>query len=103
AIYLMWYGAGRIVWESIRIDPSEVFFGIRTNVWAAIFAVVVGVAIYLIQSRRHPGLEPSPYMPGRARKDVSADVESQNDSSDFVDVSPPPAAELAAGDRATSA
>lgn len=103
AVYLMWYGAGRIVWESIRIDPSEIFFGIRTNVWAAIFAVVVGFAIYVIQSRRHPGLEPSPYMPGRARKDVSADVESQNDSSDFVDVSPPPAAEPAIGSSATSA
>ena len=33
-LYLIWYGAGRIVWESIRIDPSEIFFGLRTNVWA---------------------------------------------------------------------
>ena len=40
ALYLIWYSAGRIVWESIRIDPSEVFFGLRTNVWAAIAGVV---------------------------------------------------------------
>jgi prolipoprotein diacylglyceryl transferase len=39
ALYLVWYSAGRIVWENIRIDPSEVFFGLRTNVWAAIFGV----------------------------------------------------------------
>ena len=35
-LYLIWYGAGRIVWESIRIDPSEIFLGLRTNVWAAL-------------------------------------------------------------------
>ncbi|MFT4229757.1 MAG: prolipoprotein diacylglyceryl transferase, partial [Microbacterium sp.] len=35
-LYLVWYSAGRIVWESIRIDPSEVFLGLRSNVWAAI-------------------------------------------------------------------
>lgn len=33
-LYLVWYSAGRIVWESIRIDPSEIFLGLRTNVWA---------------------------------------------------------------------
>ncbi len=64
-VYLIWYGLGRIVFESIRIDPSEVFFGLRTNVWAALFAVVLGVVIILVQRRRHPGAEPSPYMPGR--------------------------------------
>src|SRR5690606_33894221 len=63
-VYLIWYGAGRIVWESIRIDPSEIFFGIRTNVWAAIGAVVLGLIILVVQKRRHPGLEPSPYRPG---------------------------------------
>ena len=35
AVYLIWYSAGRIVWESIRIDPSDIFLGLRTNVWAA--------------------------------------------------------------------
>ncbi len=39
AIYLVWYSAGRIVWESIRIDPSDIILGLRTNVWAAIFGV----------------------------------------------------------------
>jgi prolipoprotein diacylglyceryl transferase len=64
-LYLIWYGAGRIVWETIRVDPSEVFFGIRTNVWAAIFAVIIGLAIIVIQSRRHYGTPPSVYAPGR--------------------------------------
>ncbi|WP_425459816.1 prolipoprotein diacylglyceryl transferase [Homoserinimonas aerilata] len=64
-LYLIWYGLGRTVWESIRIDPSEIYFGIRTNVWAAIAAVVVGLLILVIQARRHPGLEPSPYVSGK--------------------------------------
>jgi prolipoprotein diacylglyceryl transferase len=64
-LYFIWYGAGRIVWETIRVDPSEVFFGIRTNVWAAIFAVIIGILIIAIQSRRHYGTPPSVYVPGR--------------------------------------
>ena len=102
AIYLIWYSAGRIVWESIRIDPSEVILGLRSNVWAAILGVLVGITILIVQSRRHPGLEPSPYQPGRGRKDLDADVESQNNPSDFVDVSEPPSEEVAAGASATS-
>ncbi|WP_407650592.1 prolipoprotein diacylglyceryl transferase [Antiquaquibacter oligotrophicus] len=65
ALYLVWYGVGRVIFESIRIDPSEVFFGIRANVWGAFALIVIGVVLYLVQRRRHPGLEPSPYVPGR--------------------------------------
>lgn len=89
ALYLIWYSAGRIVWESIRIDPSEVLFGLRSNVWAAIFGVLVGLVIMFVQTRRHTGVEPSPYVPGRVP--AEADVDSQDNPSDFVDVSEPPA------------
>ncbi|MEZ3160206.1 prolipoprotein diacylglyceryl transferase [Microbacterium sp. BWT-B31] len=98
-LYLVWYGAGRIVWESIRIDPSEIFLGLRTNVWAAIIGAVVGIALLIVQKRRHPGLEPSPYLPGREWRPKGA-VESQ-DASQYVDISAPPA-DAAAEDRATS-
>ena len=91
ALYLIWYGAGRIVWESIRIDPSEIYFGLRTNVWAAIIGVVIGLAILVVQKRRHPGVEPSPYVPGREWSPPGT-VQSQN-TEDFVDVSEPPASE----------
>ncbi|UYK38754.1 prolipoprotein diacylglyceryl transferase [Microbacterium terricola] len=95
AIYLMWYGAGRIVWESIRIDPSEIVLGLRTNVWAAIICVVLGIVLFFVQKRRHPGLEPSPYVPGREWTSPSA-VQSQ-DSNEFVDTSAPLADEVTAG------
>ncbi|MDU0345887.1 prolipoprotein diacylglyceryl transferase [Microbacterium sp. KSW2-29] len=100
AIYLVWYSAGRIVWESIRIDPSDIILGLRTNVWAAIFGVILGIVIFVVQSRRHHGLEPSPYVPGRESKAPGA-VDS-GDPSDFVDVSEPPATNDTVGTSATS-
>jgi prolipoprotein diacylglyceryl transferase len=89
AVYLIWYGLGRIVWESIRIDPSEIFFGLRVNVWAAIFAVVAGILIFVVQSRRHTGLEPSAYVPGREFNATAAEVDSKNTDAGYVDLSEP--------------
>ncbi|WP_159498765.1 prolipoprotein diacylglyceryl transferase [Microbacterium sp. 18062] len=99
-LYLVWYSAGRILWESIRIDPSEIILGLRTNVWTAILGVLLGLAILLVQKRRHPGYEPSPYRPGREWAGESA-VQSQN-TDDFVDVSEPPVAEVSTERTATS-
>ena len=65
ALYMIWYGIGRAWFESIRVDPSEVFLGIRTNVWGAFAAILLGIILFAVQSRRHTGLEPSPYVPGR--------------------------------------
>ncbi|MBC7519001.1 MAG: prolipoprotein diacylglyceryl transferase [Microbacteriaceae bacterium] len=81
-LYLVWYGIGRSVFESIRIDPSEIFLGVRTNVWAAFAAVVVGLLILIIQGRRHPGLEPSPYRPGR---EPSPEAKVELESTDEVE------------------
>jgi prolipoprotein diacylglyceryl transferase len=63
-VYLIWYGIGRSVFETYRLDSSETFLSIRTNVWAALLAVVIGIAIILIQNRRHPGKELSVYVQG---------------------------------------
>lgn len=65
ALYMIWYGVGRAWFESIRVDPSEVFLGIRTNVWGAFAAILLGIILFVVQSRRHPGAEPSAYVPGR--------------------------------------
>ncbi|WP_411700930.1 prolipoprotein diacylglyceryl transferase [Conyzicola sp.] len=82
-LYLVWYGLGRSVFESIRIDPSEVFFGLRSNVWAAILAVILGIVIIVVQNRRHPGLEPSPYVAGREWVKPGTGVESNDTYSDI--------------------
>ena len=82
-LYLIWYGIGRTWFESIRIDPSEIFFGIRTNVWASLAAIVLGIAIIIVQSRRHPGIELSVYQRGREWAPTSPEVEFVYTDSDF--------------------
>lgn len=64
-LYLVYYSIGRIWIENLRIDPSDVYFGIRTNVWSAIFGVIIGLAIIYVQKRRHPGIETDVYLAGR--------------------------------------
>ncbi len=62
ATYLIWYGAGRSYLESIRIDPSSIgFLGVPANVWASLFAVALGIVLFVVQTRRHPGAEPSAF------------------------------------------
>lgn len=84
-VYLIWYGLGRSFFESIRVDPSEIYFGIRTNVWASFAAVVVGIVIILVQRRRHTGIELSPYRPGREWNDPAAEVEFDDTDSRILD------------------
>ncbi|GAB3406717.1 prolipoprotein diacylglyceryl transferase [Schumannella luteola] len=84
AVYLIWQGIGRSFFESIRVDPSEYYFGIRANVWAAVGAIVIGLVILVVQTRRHPGAEPSPYLPGREWTPTSA-VDSGETYSDSDD------------------
>ncbi|AYF99604.1 prolipoprotein diacylglyceryl transferase [Protaetiibacter intestinalis] len=80
-LYLVWYGVGRSWFESIRLDPSETFLGIRSNVWAALGAILLGLIIIAVQSRRHPGVEPDAYQPGR-RPESAAAVDSEDTYSD---------------------
>ena len=84
ALYLIWYGIGRTWLENIRIDPSQTLFGIRDNVWGALAAIVLGVVIIAVQSRRHPGIEPSVYRPGR-QWTAPAEVDSEDIYSDTDD------------------
>jgi prolipoprotein diacylglyceryl transferase len=102
-LYLIWYGIGRIFFESIRVDPSELFLGIRLNVWGAVLAVVVGIVIVIAQGRRHPGREPSVYMPGREWVDPSAVESEETYSDDDSDFESPPAAPVAAAPATSGA
>lgn len=82
ALYLVWYGIGRAWLEAIRLDPSEIVLGLRVNDWGAIAAIAIGLAIVIVQSRRHPGREASPYLPGRASRAKSAAVDSDDTYTD---------------------
>jgi prolipoprotein diacylglyceryl transferase len=64
-LYLVWYGVGRAFLETLRLDPAELLGGVRVNVWTALLVVALGIAIFVIQGGRHPGLEPGLYRPGK--------------------------------------
>jgi len=82
ALYMIWYGVGRAWFESIRVDPSEVFLGIRTNVWGAFAAIALGIILFAVQTRRHPGIEPGPYVPGREPEGAVDSEETYSDTDD---------------------
>lgn len=65
-MYLIWYGVGRFFIEGMRLDPSLVFLGLRSNQLTAVLAVLVGIAIIIVQRRRHVGLEHTVYLQGRS-------------------------------------
>ena len=53
ALYFVWYGVGRAWIESIRVDPSEVILGMRSNEAAAWVLALVGVVLFVVQTIRH--------------------------------------------------
>lgn len=64
-LYLVWYGIGRAFLETLRLDPAELILGLRVNFLGALFVVLVGLVLIVVQNQRHPGLEPSVYVLGR--------------------------------------
>lgn len=71
ASYLMWYSLGRFFVESIRLDPSDIFFGLRTNQISALVGLLVGLALFLYQREKHTGDELTGYLPGRFNRQLS--------------------------------
>jgi prolipoprotein diacylglyceryltransferase len=67
ALYLVFYSSIRFFVEGIRLDPSAVFNGLRTNQWSAVFGILIGLAFFYVQSRRHTGIEPSVTLEPRAK------------------------------------
>jgi len=97
-LYLVWYGIGRAFLETLRLDPAELLLGVRVNVWTALIVVGVGLIIFLVQAGRHPGLEPSPYYPGKEwvqesgvdSEDNYYAIDAVHPGSDSATISPSP-------------
>jgi prolipoprotein diacylglyceryl transferase len=92
-LYAIWYGLGRVWFESIRLDPSETLFGIRSNVWGALAFILAGIVIIAIQTKRHPGIEPSVYRTGKEWDPNSAvdsdEIYSDDETGDGAESSTP--------------
>lgn len=66
ALYMLWYGVGRCVVESLRIDTAEYVAGLRINLFFALVFVAVAllaVALTTRAARRNPGADI--WLPGR--------------------------------------
>ena len=83
ALYLVWYGIGRFMIESIRLDPADIFLGLRTNQWSALLGALVGLALFLVQTVKHTGREDTGYLPGYP-KPVSEKIEAQENTLESV-------------------
>jgi phosphatidylglycerol---prolipoprotein diacylglyceryl transferase len=70
ALYVAGYSAFRIFEESVRIDSSEYFFGLRLNMYIAILGTVGGL-IWFGFAQRRPG-RPAVVRPGPAQPDAGA-------------------------------
>ena len=91
-LYLAIYSVGRFWIEGLRLDPSDAFLGIRTNQWSAIMGLLIGAALIYWSRRRHPGLETSVYLPGRAPGTLDSDpevyeAETKQNTGDELDAS----------------
>lgn len=81
-MYLIWYGAGRAWIEALRVDPSFIILGLRTNVLMALITILLGVIIIVVQRRRHTGTEASVYLPGRVNPEEDV-LSATNDPDEY--------------------
>jgi len=74
ALYVAGYSAFRIFEESVRIDSSEYFLGLRLNMYIAVILTVAGIVWFVLAQRRpgRPVVVRSPRSRG-AVSEVSAD------------------------------
>jgi prolipoprotein diacylglyceryl transferase len=59
ALYVAGYSAYRIFEETIRVDSSAHFFGLRLNMYIAIIGTVAGITWFVFTQRRKPEPEPA--------------------------------------------
>ncbi|RRJ87266.1 prolipoprotein diacylglyceryl transferase [Gulosibacter macacae] len=87
AIYLIWYGLGRMMIESIRVDYSEIVLGMRSNVLGALIMVLIGIGL-MIWSLRQRDTDVSIYTDDHVWSE-----EDESDRDAATDKSPAPDAE----------
>lgn len=50
-LYVMWYTAGRVWIEALRIDFSHVFLGVRINVWVSLVIFILAAISFALLQR----------------------------------------------------
>jgi prolipoprotein diacylglyceryl transferase len=62
--YVALYTAGRLWIEMLRIDPAELLFGLRVNIWVSILVLLGAVVAFVLVGRRTRGVADEVYLPG---------------------------------------
>ncbi len=75
--YLIWYGIGRIIMETMRIDAADIIvilgIGLRVHMWLAIAMVIMGtVGLIYVLVKLRPQPDPGVYLPGREPADTTS-------------------------------
>jgi prolipoprotein diacylglyceryl transferase len=78
ALYVTGYSAFRIFEESLRIDSSEHFLGLRLNLYVASILTLGGIIWFIIIQRRKPA--PTPVDPDAATTDQTGDADPSDAS-----------------------
>jgi len=81
ALYVAGYSAYRIFEETIRIDSSAHFLGLRLNFFVALVGTVAGITWFVFSQRRKPAPEPAgpaPEPAGQAPAAASGTTEPQS-------------------------
>jgi len=96
ALYVVGYSAFRIFEESVRIDSSVYFFGLRLNMYIAIIGTVGGLVWFLIAQRRPD--RPVVIRPAKADSPAQPDAEASPAPDDAPDDAGGDTDEAAEGD-----
>jgi phosphatidylglycerol---prolipoprotein diacylglyceryl transferase len=74
ALYVAGYSAFRIFEESVRIDSSEYFLGLRLNMYIAVIMTLTGL-VWFVLAQRRPG-RPVVIRPAKAGSPAQPDAEA---------------------------
>jgi prolipoprotein diacylglyceryl transferase len=81
ALYVTGYSAFRIFEESLRIDSSEHFLGLRLNLYVASILTLGGIIWFIIIQRRKPAPAPADADGGAGGPTAEADTSRTDDAS----------------------
>jgi prolipoprotein diacylglyceryl transferase len=84
ALYVTGYSAFRIFEESLRIDSSQHFLGLRLNFYVAAVLTLVGVGWFVVTQRRAPQPEPAGTSGGASSADETG-AASETDAASGTD------------------
>ena len=96
ALYVTGYSAFRIYEESLRVDYSQHFLGLRLNTFVASALTLIGIVWFIYTQRRRPAETPSPDgpAPDEAGEADNPEAGGAADGEGSADTSPEPEADV---------